>query len=117
MFTTQCTKDEGMAVEMLMLPPPPTNPLNLPRLCGFSGEGKKEEYAMPRTKGRGVSYGKIAFTTVAVTQDLPLGMSLVLLEKELIQLCNSILPEPGQPSAQLSKPICLTACKKTNSIQ
>ena len=30
-----------------------------------------------------------------------------------MRLWNSILPEPGQPSAQLSKLICLTACKKT----
>ena len=34
-------------------------------------------------------------------------------EKELIRLWNSILPEPGQPSTQLSKLIRLTACKKT----
>ena len=51
--------------------------------------------------------------SVAVTQDLPSGMPLVLLEKEMIHLWNSILPEPGQPSAQLSKLIRLTTCKKT----
>ena len=34
------------------------------------GEGNKQEYAKPRTKGRGVSYGKIGLTTAAVTQDL-----------------------------------------------
>ena len=33
--------------------------------------------------------------------------------KELLHLWNSILPEPGQPSAQLSKLIRLTACNKT----
>ena len=38
---------------------------------------------------------------------------LILFKKELIRLWNSILPEPGQPSAQLSKLIRLTACKKT----
>ena len=34
-------------------------------------------------------------------------------KKELIRLWNSILPEPGQPIAELSKLIHLTACKKT----
>ena len=58
-----------------------------------------------------MSYGKIGLTTVAVTQDLLSGMPLVL-KIELIRLWNSILPEPGQPSAQLSKLMCLTACKK-----
>ena len=80
----------------------------------LAGEEKIEEYAKPRTKGRGVSYGKIGLTTVAVTHDLLSGMPLVLLRKELIRLWNSILPEPGQPSAQLSKLIRLTTCKKTN---
>ena len=58
------------------------------------------------------SPGKIGLTTMAVTHDLLSGMPLVLL-KELIRLWNSILPEPGQPSAQLSKLIRLTTCKKT----
>ena len=77
----------------------------------LAGERKKEEYAKPRTEGREVSYGKIGLTTVAVTQDLLSGMPLVL-RIELIHLWNSILPEPGQPSAQLSKLIRLTACTK-----
>ena len=34
--------------------------------------------------------------------------------KKLIRPWNSILPEPGQHSAQLSKLIRLTACKKAN---
>ena len=55
---------------------------------------------------------KIRLSTVAVTHDLLSGMLLVLLRKELICLWNRILPEPGQPSAQLSKLIPLTACKK-----
>ena len=97
---------------MAMLPPPPTKQIALPWQRGFSGGGKKEEYAKPHL-GRGVSYGKIGLTTVAVTHDLLSGMQLVLLRKELIRLWNSILPEPGQPSAKLSKLICLTACKKT----
>ena len=75
------------------------------------GEEKKEEYAKPRTEGREVSYGKIGLTPVAVTQNLLSGMPLVL-KIELIRLWNSLLPEPGQPSAQLSKLICLTACNK-----
>ena len=58
-----------------------------------------------------MSYRKIGLTTGALTQDLLSGMPWVL-KIELIHLWNSILPEPGQPSAQLSKLICLTACKK-----
>ena len=34
-------------------------------------------------------------------------------KKELIRLWNSILPEQGQPSAQLSKLIRPTECRKT----
>ena len=60
-----------------------------------------------------MSYGKIGLTTVAVTHDLLPAIQLVLLKKKLILLWNSILPEPGQPSAQLSKLIRLTACNKT----
>ena len=74
---------------------------------------EKKEYAKPHPKRRGVSYMKIGLTTVAVTHYLLSGMPLVLYERELILLWNSILPEPGQPSAQLSKLIRLTACKKT----
>ena len=100
-----------MAVEMAMLPPPPTKPITLPWQRGFSGGGKKEEYAKPHIEGREVSYGKIGLTSVVVIQDLLSGMQLVL-KIELIRVWNRILPEPGQPSAQLSKLICLTACKK-----
>ena len=113
MFTMQYTKDGGRAVAMTMLPPPPTKPITCPDIVVFAGEEKQEECAMPRTKGRGVSYGKIGLTTLAVTQDLSSGMPLVLSEKELIRHWNSILPEPEQPSAQLSKLIRLTARKKT----
>ena len=49
---------------------------------------------------------------MAVTHDLLSGMPLVLIKIELIRLWNSLLPEPGQPSAQLSRLIRLTACKK-----
>ena len=50
--------------------------VTLPWQCGFSGGGKKE-YGKSRTKARGVSFGDIEFTTVAVTHDLLSGMSLV----------------------------------------
>ena len=51
---------------------------------------------------------------MAATQKLLSGMPLVLLKKKkLIRLWNSILPEPGQPSAQLSKLIRPTECRKT----
>ena len=63
---------------MTVLPPPPTKPITLPRQCGFSGGGKKEENAKPRTEGREVIYGKIELTTVDVTQDLLSEMPLVL---------------------------------------
>ena len=96
---------------MAMLPPPPTQPTTLPRQRGFGRGGKKEVYAKPRTEGREVSYGKIELTTLAVTQDLLSWMPLVL-KKELIRLVNSILPEPRQPSAKMSKLIRLTACMK-----
>ena len=88
-----------------------------PQPCSDSvilAEEEKREYAKPHTKGKGVSYGKIGLRTLAVTQDLLSRMLLVIYEKELIHLWNSILPELGQPSAQLSKLIRLTACKKTN---
>ena len=111
MFITQYTEWWGRAVEMAMLPPPSTKPITLPRQHGFSRGLKKEEHAKPRSVGREVSYGKIGLTTVAVTHDLRSGMPLVL-EIEFIHLWNSILPEPGQPSAQLSKLIRFTACKK-----
>ena len=91
------------------------NPLPCPDSMVLVGQ-KKKEYTKPHTYGRGVSYGKIGLTTVAVTHDLLSGMPLVLLRKELIRLWSSILPEPGQPSAQLSKLICLTSCKKTKHI-
>ena len=121
----QYTKNGGRAVAMAMLPPPPTKPITLPWQCGFSGEEKNKsmlttvgeerrgEERSELKKGRGVSYRKIGLTTVAVTQDLHSRMPLVLYEKELIRLWNSILPEPGQPSVQLSKLIRLTACKNT----
>ena len=76
MFTIQYTKDKGRAVVMAMFPPPPIKPtITLPCQCGFSGEVKKDEYGKQRTNGRGVSYGNIGLTTLAVTQDLPSGMT------------------------------------------
>ena len=49
MFTIQYTDDDGgMAVTVAMLPPLPTKPITLPWQRGFSGGGKKEEYAKPR---------------------------------------------------------------------
>ena len=73
-------------------------------------EKKRKEYAKPRTRRKRLSYWKIGLTTMAAIQELVSGIPLVLL---LIRLWNSILPEPGQPSAQLSKLICLTECRKT----
>ena len=75
MFTMQCTKDGGMAVAMASTA---TDKTHNPALTWWFKWGKKEEYAKPRTKGIGVSYGKIGLTTVGVTQDLLSGMPLVL---------------------------------------
>ena len=45
MFTIQYTKVDGVrAVAIAMLPPPPTEPLTLPRQSGFRGEDKKVKY-------------------------------------------------------------------------
>ena len=62
---------------MAMFPPPSTKPITLPGSVVLAGM-KKEEYAKPRTEGRGVSYGKIGLRTVAVTQDLLSGMPFFL---------------------------------------
>ena len=53
------------------------NPQPCPDSVVLAGR-KKEEYAKPRANGRGVSYGRIGLTTVAVTQDLQSEMPLVL---------------------------------------
>ena len=108
--------DGGRAVAMAILLPPPTKPITLPWQRGFSGGGTKEEYAKPLTEGRGVTYGKIGLTTVAIAHDLLTGIPLVLLKKEHVHLgigCSHPYPDPGQPSAQLFKLIRLTAWNKT----
>ena len=54
MVTIQYTNnDVGRAVAMAMLLQPPTKPITL--LCSvvLAGEEKKEEYAKPRTYGKG----------------------------------------------------------------
>ena len=68
MFAIHYTKDDGgMAIATARLLPPPTKPITLPDSVVLAGEKRKEEYAKPRTKERGVSYGKIGLTTVAVS--------------------------------------------------
>ena len=97
------------AVEMAMLPPPPTKPITLPWQRGFSGGGKKEEYAKPRTEGRELSYGKIGLTTVAVTQDLLSGMPLVL-KIGLIRLLEQYITWTRTtqcPTVQTHTPHCM----------
>ena len=51
--------------------------------------------------------------TMAATQKLLSGNAVGLKKKKLIRLWNSILIEPGQPSAQLSKLIHPTECRKS----
>ena len=60
---------------------------------------KREEYAKPRTGRERLSYWKMGITTMAATQELLSGCRWYFKKKELIRLRNSILPEPGQPSA------------------
>ena len=78
MFTIQYTKgDGGRALAMAMLLPPPTKPILYTDSVVLAWK-EKEEYAKPRTKGRGVSYGKIGLMTMAAAQDLLSGLLLVL---------------------------------------
>ena len=114
MFTIQYTEWWGRAVVMAKLSPSPTKPIILPWQHGSSGGGKKEEYAMPRTEGREASSWKVGLTTMALTQDLLSGMLLVFKKRTQPPLEQYITwtRKPGQPSAQLSEFIRLTACKK-----
>ena len=70
MFTIQYTKADGRRHQ--------ENPKPCPDSVVLPGEEKKEEKAKPRMKVRGVNYGKIGLTTVAVTRDLLSGMQFVL---------------------------------------
>ena len=79
MFTIQYTKDNGdMTVAMAILPLAHKKTHNPALTVWFYLGGKKEEYPKPCAKWRGVSYGKIGLTTVAVTHYLLSGMPLVL---------------------------------------
>ena len=60
-----------------------------------------------------VSYGKIGLTTITVIQDLAWGTTKFFLQKELVSVWSSKLPEPRQSCTLLSKLICPTAFKKT----
>ena len=72
-----------------------------------------EEYAKPSTRRERLSYWKIGLTTMAATQELLSAPELPMAKTKLIRLWNSILPEPGQPSAQLSKLIRPNEYRKT----
>ena len=97
---------------MAILSPPPTKPSS--NRVVLEGE-EKIEYAKPGTWLRGVSYRKIGLTTTAVTNYLISGISLVHFFKRIHPPFDQyiILPDPEQPSAQLSlRPI---TCSKTQS--
>ena len=113
MFTIQYREEGGRAVAMSVLQPPSPKPITLPWQCGFSGGGKEEEYAKTHTKGRVGELREDRAYDRGCNSRSPLSDAVGSLRKELIRLWNSILPELGQPSAQLSKLIRLTACKKT----
>ena len=105
----------GRAVAMAMLPPPPTKLITLPWQRGFIGGGKKEKYVKPLTEGRGVSYGKIGITTVAVTHDLLWGMPLVLLKKNssafgTVYYLNQDNPMPNCPNSYASLQATALSC-------
>ena len=79
---------------MAMLPPPPTKPITLPYLSGFSG-GKKEESMLShiqreRSKLQEDRAYKYGGNTGSRLRDA-IGSYY---KKELIRLRNSILPEP-----------------------
>ena len=71
MFTIQYTEDDGGGqLRWQCYRRHQQNPQPCPDGVVLAREEKKEEYVKPRTKERGVSYGKIGLTTVAVTHDL-----------------------------------------------
>ena len=80
------------------------NPKPCPDSVVLAGEEKTRSTL---SHGRGVSYGKIGLTTVAVTHDLLSGMPLVLSEKDASAFGTRTT------QCQLSKLIRPTACKKT----
>ena len=71
---------------------------------------------MTHTKGRGVNYRKIRLMNhdCGCNSGSSHRDAFGSLKKKLLCHWNSILPEPGQPSTQLYKLTCLTACKQTN---
>ena len=95
-----------------MLPQSQTKPEILPWQRGFSGGKKWEEYAKPHTERRGMRWREDRADDCGCNSRSPV-RDAVGSKKELIPLRNSILPEPGQPRAQLSKLMHLKAWKKT----
>ena len=84
----------------------------LPWQRGFSGEEKKKSTLSHVLKGEEWVTGRSAYDCGCNSWS-PLRDAVGSFKKKLIRIWNSILPEPGQPSAQLSKLIRLTTCKKT----
>ena len=101
---------------MAMLAIDKTHDPSFPDSVFLAGEAKKEEYAKKR---RGTCYRERSELRQDRAYDCgcnsgsPLKDAVGSLEKELIRYRNRIVPEPGQLSDQLHKPICLTACKMT----
>ena len=64
-------------------------------------------------EGRGWVTGRSGLRLWLQLRNTSQGCRWFFKKNELLRLRNSILPEPGQPSAQLSKLIRLTECRKT----
>ena len=76
------------------------------------GEEKKKSMISHVLRGEKVELRVDRAYDCGCNSGSPLGDVVGSLKIDPIPLWNSILPEPGQPSAQLSGPIRLTACKK-----
>ena len=77
-------------------------------------ERKKETSTLSHVlEGRGWVTGRSGLRLWLQLRNTSRGCRWFFSKKELIRLWNSILSEPGQPSAQLSKLIRPTECRKT----
>ena len=106
MLTIQYTKDGGKQLRCQCYRRHQKKTQICPDSVSLAWE-EKEQYANPLTNGKWMSYRKIGRTTVAVTQDLPSGMPLVLQEKnsssfETVYYLNQDNPVPNCPNSYTS---------------
>ena len=98
---------------MAILPQPPTKPITLPWQRGFNGGRKKRRVCKATYLRERSELREDRAYDCGCNSWSPLRDAVGFFKKRTHRLRNSILPEPGQPSAQLSKLIHFTACKKT----